>query len=86
MKLVKVKLKNFRGYKNFEVRFDSDFNVVIGRNDIGKSTILEALEIFFNSDEIKLDISDLCVYARSFDWQKGKELWTACYVSGGGCP
>lgn len=32
MKLVKVKLKNFRGYKNFEVRFDSDFNVVIGRN------------------------------------------------------
>ncbi len=38
-------------------------NVIIGRNDVGKSTILEALEIFFNSEKVKMDISDLCVYA-----------------------
>lgn len=63
MILKKIKLQNFRGYKHFEVDFDADFNVIIGRNDIGKSTILEALEIFFNSDKIKIDISDLCVYA-----------------------
>lgn len=64
MILKKVKLQNFRGFKNFEVDFDADFNVIIEKNDIGKSTILEALEIFFNSEKIKLEIEDLCVYAK----------------------
>ena len=86
MKIKNVAIKNFRGYSD-EINSDfEDLTAFVGKNDIGKSTILEALEIFFNSDKIKLDISDLCVYARFFDWQKGKELWTACYVSGGGCP
>lgn len=67
MKLKKIKLINFRGYKKFEVDFDNNFNVIIGRNDIGKSTILEALEIFFNSDKIKMDITDLCVYAEDIN-------------------
>ena len=51
MILKKLKLKNFRGYKNFELDFNDSINVIIGRNDIGKSTILEALEIFFNSEK-----------------------------------
>ena len=63
MVLKRLKLKNFRGYKDFQVNFDDSINVIIGRNDIGKSTILEALEIFFNSEKIKMDPSDLCVYA-----------------------
>lgn len=49
MILKKLKLKNFRGYTNIVVDFDSNMNVIIGKNDVGKSTILEALEIFFNS-------------------------------------
>ncbi|TEF87270.1 hypothetical protein IPC1348_32165 [Pseudomonas aeruginosa] len=32
---------------------------MIGKNDVGKSTILEALEIFFNNNTIKIDILDL---------------------------
>ena len=48
MRLKSFSLKNFRGYKN-GVRFElSDLTVLVGRNDIGKSTILEALDIFFN--------------------------------------
>ncbi len=31
---------------------------MIGRNDIGKSSVLEALEIFFNNDVVKIDQSD----------------------------
>ena len=47
MKLKKLKLKNFRGY-SYEVEIEvTDLNVIIGKNDIGKSTILEALDIFF---------------------------------------
>jgi len=63
MKIEKLKLNNFRGYKNIEITFDKDLNVIIGKNDIGKSTILEALEIFFNNETIKVDIDDLNVFA-----------------------
>jgi len=52
---------NFRGYKE-EVSIDfNDLNVFVGKNDIGKSTILEALDIFFNEGKnvIKLDKDDI---------------------------
>ena len=62
MILKRLKLKNFRGYTDIVVDFDSNMNVIIGKNDVGKSTILEALEIFFNSEKIKIDISDLSVF------------------------
>ncbi|MDT3368718.1 MAG: AAA family ATPase [Bacteroidota bacterium] len=54
-------LKNFRSYQDFKINFDNNLNVIIGKNDIGKSTLLEALEIFFNCEKIKIDIEDLCV-------------------------
>lgn len=59
MKISRIKLKNFRSYRSVEVVLD-DFTAFIGRNDIGKSTILEALDIFFNEGKgvIKLDSSD----------------------------
>lgn len=63
MILKKLKLKNFRGYTNIVVDFDSNMNVIIGKNDVGKSTILEALEIFFNSEKVKIDIGDLSVFS-----------------------
>lgn len=62
MKISKLELTNFRGYRNVIVEFDESFNMIIGKNDIGKSTILEALEIFFNNETIKIDIDDHNVY------------------------
>jgi predicted ATPase len=48
MKLTELKLQNFRGYTNeTTVSFD-DLTVIVGRNDAGKSTLLDALNIFFN--------------------------------------
>jgi len=63
LKISKLELINFRGYRNVSVEFDENFNVIIGKNDIGKSTILEALEIFFNNETVKIDIGDHNVYA-----------------------
>ena len=57
MRLVKLSLKDFRGYGNLEVNFHPKMNVIIGKNDVGKSTILDALNIFFNED-IKAEIID----------------------------
>lgn len=63
MKLKRIILNNFRGYKK-ETSIDiDDLTAFIGKNDIGKSTILEALEIFFNNDDkIKFEKLDVCVY------------------------
>lgn len=61
MRIEKLLLSNFRSYKDeIEIEFD-DLNVFVGKNDIGKSTILEALDIFFNEGKgvIKLDTDDI---------------------------
>lgn len=61
MKIKKLKLTNFRGYqKQTEVSFNN-LTVFVGRNDVGKSTILEALDLFFNDGKgvVKYDKSDL---------------------------
>ncbi len=49
MRMKKVILENFRGYHLCtEVSLDQ-FTALIGRNDAGKSTILEALDYFFEN-------------------------------------
>jgi len=61
MKIKKIRLSNFRCYKE-EITVDlNDLNVFVGKNDIGKSTILEALDIFFNENKgiIKTDKDDV---------------------------
>ena len=61
MKLEKLILSNFRSYKDeIEINFN-DLNVFVGKNDIGKSTILEALDIFLNDAKgiIKIDRDDI---------------------------
>ena len=63
MKLVEIKLTNFRGYENeTSILFDS-LTVLVGRNDAGKSSILDALDIFFNDSAIERD--DCCVRTAS---------------------
>ncbi len=57
MKLTELKLKNFRCYRD-EISFKvKDLTCIIGRNDVGKSTILEALDCFFNGTIDKGDLS-----------------------------
>lgn len=38
-----------------------DFTALIGRNDIGKSTLLEAMEVFLDSQTVKIEAVDACV-------------------------
>lgn len=59
MKLEKLILKNFRSYSSIVEIPISNLTTLIGKNDIGKSTILEALEIYFNNDVVKIDLDDL---------------------------
>lgn len=75
MRLKSVKIQNFRCYKEpISVSFD-DITTLIGKNDIGKSTILEALEIFFNNDIVKISSDDLNIYA------PGEKVYITCDFS-----
>lgn len=61
MKIKTINIKNFRSYKDeVEIEF-GDLTAFVGKNDIGKSTVLEALDIFFNDSKgvIKLDKDDV---------------------------
>jgi len=73
MRLKEIVLRNFRGYKG-EVRIpvDPDLTAFIGRNDVGKSSILDALAIFFDLPLVKFELGDLCVHAEE------KEVRIAC--------
>lgn len=60
MRLKSVKLTNFRGYQGETVvPVDEAMTGIVGRNDFGKSTILEALAIFFEAEGIKADKNDM---------------------------
>jgi len=55
MKLVRVKLRNFRCYKN-ELSIDiGDITALVGKNDAGKSAIMDALDIFFENSKLDAD-------------------------------
>lgn len=58
MKLKSVTLENFRCFEEATTITFNNLTAFIGKNDIGKSTILEALEIFFNNSAVKFDLSD----------------------------
>lgn len=62
MRLLSATIRNFRSYREAESIDLGSFTAVIGRNDVGKSTLLEALEVFFNHQLIKLDQDDPCVH------------------------
>lgn len=52
MLLHSVKIQNFRSIKEAEITC-SDFTGIVGQNNAGKSSILKALNCFFNIDEEK---------------------------------
>jgi len=48
MKLARLRIRNFRCYRQ-EIAFDfGDLTAFVGRNDVGKSTVMDALDIFLN--------------------------------------
>ncbi|GIV30348.1 MAG: hypothetical protein KatS3mg028_1414 [Bacteroidia bacterium] len=73
MRIKKLKLENFRAYKEETVFEFGNLTAFVGKNDIGKSSILEALDIFFNEGKgsIKIDSNDVNKLARD---EKNEEI------------
>jgi predicted ATPase len=63
MRLTAVHLHNFRRFKG-DVKIPiGGLTALIGKNDIGKSSILEAIGIFLSAPGLSIDASDRCVHA-----------------------
>ena len=48
MKIYDISIKNFRGIKSLTKLKSGDINSFVGKNDSGKSSVLKALDAFFN--------------------------------------
>lgn len=60
MRLVAVAVENFRAFgPRFEVKLD-DLTILVGRNDVGKSSVLDAIGIFLEADGFKIEADDAC--------------------------
>lgn len=46
MYISKLKIKNFKCFDEVEIKFDPNFNLIIGENNSGKSTIFDALRLW----------------------------------------
>ena len=56
MKLIRFCLEGYRGYREKTCIDFDNLTVIIGKNDAGKSTVLEAMDTFFNNT--KMDTGD----------------------------
>jgi predicted ATPase len=64
VKLEAVSIKNFRCYREEISVPVGELTTFVGKNDIGKSSVLEALEIFFNNETVKIEQNDANVYSK----------------------
>lgn len=48
MRIRKIRIKNFRSLRDVALEDIEDFNVLIGKNNSGKSNVLESLALFFS--------------------------------------
>jgi energy-coupling factor transporter ATP-binding protein EcfA2 len=59
MRLVRLKVTNFRCFREETAVAIGDITALVGKNDSGKSSLFDALEIFFNGAP---ESDDLCVH------------------------
>lgn len=53
--IIKIEIKNFRSLRNVLIKDINDLNIFSGGNDVGKSNVLRALDIFFNEKNINFE-------------------------------
>lgn len=60
MKYIKrLKLKNFKRFHNFTVDFDERINILVGDNESGKSSIIEAINLVLSGSRSKVESTGL---------------------------
>lgn len=59
--ITKLKILNFKGFESFNLEFNEGANIIVGNNEAGKSTILEAIHLcltgYFHGKILKNDLT-----------------------------
>lgn len=62
MKIKKIYIENFKSFKKLELDLNSGINIIVGNNEAGKSTILEAIHLtltgLLNGKYLKNDLTE----------------------------
>lgn len=53
MKVKKIEIENYRGFKKLDITFNESINVFVGINGAGKSSIIDLLAAFLNNFTVK---------------------------------
>ena len=71
MYISKFKLVNFKKYRDFSITFNAGMNIFVGNNEIGKSTILEAIHLaltgIYRNRYLKGDLSNYLFNQEAID-------------------
>jgi len=60
MKIItKLKLKNFKRFNSFAVDFNNNINILVGDNESGKSSIIEAINLVLSGSRSKVETTGL---------------------------
>lgn len=63
MYISNIRIQNFRNFADLNVKFNEDINIIIGHNNVGKSNLIKALSLIFDSNTRKqLEIHDFNKY------------------------
>lgn len=82
--LRKVKIRHFRGFEDFETPELPQFTVVAGANNVGKSSLLEA--IFLMSGMMASNMPERIVDSRLMLVQKSEDILSLFYAQDAGVP
>lgn len=59
MKIERMKIQNYKIFRNYAIEFNEDINILVGDNETGKSTILECIDLIVSGSNNKLEFIGL---------------------------
>lgn len=79
MVIQKINIQNFKGFENRTFAFNPRFNVIIGGNASGKSTVLNAVQVALGGYLQCLDLPATKNFRRPFKSTEGRMVWNPMY-------
>lgn len=68
-----IRIKGLKIFKKFSAKFNNDLNIIVGENESGKSTLLEALSIVLNQSIKNIDKSYIEALVNKTDLEEFEE-------------
>jgi len=78
MKIDQLLIRGFKRFEKFEIKFNDTLTIIVGENEVGKSTILEALDIVLNK---RLFMKEDTSLVRYFNRNEISRFWESGQIS-----